>query len=105
VVATSSNRPVADQIYDEAWCYNVLQHTRDPQQVIEVMKRSARVIRMFEWVGIPVHPGHPHELKSELLAKWGGFTVWGETMIGWDHWVGGDYCDLPAFHGYVETGL
>lgn len=95
----------AGPIFDEVWCYNVLQHTQDPQQVINVMRSSAKILRMFEWVDIPPHEGHPHELKSEKLAEWGEFRVWGETMIGWDHWLGGEYRDLPAFHGYTETGL
>jgi len=92
-------------VYDEAWCYNVLQHTQDPQQVIDVMLNSACMIRMFEWVDIPPHPGHPHELKSRKLVEWGGFNErgawWAESMIGWDYWHGGEYRDLPAFHGYT----
>jgi hypothetical protein len=90
--------------YDEAWCYNVLQHVRDPKEVIDVMRRSARVIRILEWVNLPPHPGHPHELKSEKLAEWAGISNWSETWVGWDHWVGGEYNDYLAFHGYTETG-
>jgi hypothetical protein len=89
--------------YDEAWCYNVLQHTKDPQRVIDMMLASARVIRMFEWVNIPPHPGHPHELKSKKLAEWAGIRTWAETWIGWDHWVGGEYNDYLAFHGHTEA--
>lgn len=91
-----------DRIYDEAWCYNVLQHTQDPKTVIDVMLRSAKMIRMFEWVNLPPHEGHPHELKSELLAEWGGFTEWGECVVRWDHWIGpDDYPDTECFHGYT----
>lgn len=97
---------VADQVYDEAWCYNVLQHVRDPREVIANMRRSARLIRMFEWVNEPPHEGHPHELKSVELAEWGGFENgwWAEAPeVDWDHWVGGDYGRQPAFHGYAEV--
>lgn len=93
----------SDHLYDEAWCYNVLQHVQDPQQVINIMRRQARVVRLFEWVDIPIHPGHPHELKSTKLAEWGGFDKgwWAQSLVVWDHWVGGPYNDHAAFHGYV----
>lgn len=94
-----------DGVYDEVWCYNVLQHVKDPQAVIDVMRRSARLIRMVEWVNIAPHEGHPHELKSELLAQWGGFTVWGESVVKWDHWIGGEYGDTTCFYGHTATGL
>lgn len=108
VVGSMGEDFVADQTYDEAWCYNVLQHTRDPREVIANMRRSARVIRMFEWVDEPPHEGHPHELKSAELAMWGRFDDgwWAQTPeVVWDHFVGGDYGKQPAFHGYTETGL
>lgn len=99
---------VADEVYDEAWCYNVLQHVRDPREVIDVMRRSAKVIRVFEWVDLPPHPGHPHELKVDALAEWMGFPDaegwYGSSLVGWDHYVGGHYNYFKAFHGYAETG-
>jgi len=56
--------------YDEVWIYNVLQHTIDPEQIIANAWEFAPVIRMFEWVDIPPHQGHPHELKKVLLDYW-----------------------------------
>lgn len=106
VVSTGEDFDSAGQVYDEAWCYNVLQHVRDPREVIATMRRSARVIRLFEWVNLPPHEGHPHELKSAELAEWGGFDNgwWAETPeVNWEHWIGGDYGRQAAFGGYTEV--
>lgn len=58
--------------FDEAWIYNCLQHTDDPEKIIQNVKQKARVLRIFEWINQPAHIGHPQELKSELLEKWIG---------------------------------
>lgn len=58
--------------FDEAWLYNVLQHVQDPERVIDVARRCAKIIRIFEWVDIPAYPGHPHELKAADLDRWLG---------------------------------
>lgn len=60
--------------FDEAWVYNVLQHTDDPQLILHHARTFARKVRIFEWIDIPAHPGHPQELKASLLSEWlGGF--------------------------------
>ena len=56
--------------YDEAWIYNVLQHVERPSQVIANARRSAAVIRLFEWVDQEPRPGHPNLLTEELLNGW-----------------------------------
>lgn len=62
--------------FDEAWIYNVLQHTDDPERIIHHARTLADTVRIFEWVDIPAHPGHPQELKAELLGRWlGGYGV------------------------------
>lgn len=68
--------------YDECWIYNVLQHVQDPQRIIQNAKASAKLVRLFEWINIPAHPGHPHELKEHTLNNWlqGKGTV--ETLKG-----------------------
>jgi hypothetical protein len=58
--------------WDEVWIYNCLQHTIDPQKIIENAKRAAPVLRIFEWVDIPAHDGHPHELTEDNLNSWIG---------------------------------
>lgn len=56
--------------FDECWMYNVLQHTDDPELIIQRARMGARIIRIVEWVDIPPHEGHPHELKAALLDQW-----------------------------------
>ena len=58
--------------WDEVWIYNCLQHVIDPQKIIENAKKAAPILRIFEWLDIPAHEGHPHELKENLLNKWIG---------------------------------
>jgi hypothetical protein len=71
---------VAAAPFDECWIYNCLQHTIDPEEVVAVARKSARVVRLFEWVFIPPCPGHPHELRPELLNAWLGTTGTVEQM-------------------------
>lgn len=59
-----------DAHWDEVWIYNVLQHTERPELIIQNAKKLAPIIRLFEWIDIPPHLGHPQELKEELLNKW-----------------------------------
>lgn len=58
--------------YDEVWIYNCLQHVIDPKLIIENAKKAAPILRIFEWIDIPAHEGHPHELKEDLLNEWIG---------------------------------
>lgn len=58
--------------WDEVWIYNVMQHCEDPEKIIENAKRAAPVLRLFEWINIPPHEGHPHMLIKENLEKWIG---------------------------------
>jgi hypothetical protein len=57
---------------DEIWIYNCLQHVEDPEKIISKAKKYAKLIRIFEWVDIPPHEGHPHMLTKENLDKWLG---------------------------------
>jgi len=56
--------------FDEVWIYNVLQHTEDPEQIIRNAKSTAPALRIFEWIDIPPHEGHPHMLTEAMLNKW-----------------------------------
>jgi len=60
---------VIDDSYDEVWMYNVLQHTEDPKLIIENMKKVSPRLRIFEWIDIPPHPGHPHMLTEMFLNE------------------------------------
>lgn len=57
---------------DEIWIYNVLQHVQDPELIVRESRRCARRIRLFEWLDLPPHPGHPHELNELTLQDWLG---------------------------------
>jgi hypothetical protein len=58
--------------FHEAWIYNCLQHCEDPERIIKNALQCAPVLRMFEWIDIPAHEGHPHELSEEKLNRWTG---------------------------------
>jgi len=58
--------------FDEAWIYNCLQHTDDPEKIIGNALKSAKLLRIFEWLDIPAHEGHPIELSKDNLDKWIG---------------------------------
>lgn len=58
--------------WDEVWIYNCMQHAIDPQKIINNAKRCAPVLRLFEWLDIPAHDGHPHELTEQNLNIWIG---------------------------------
>ena len=60
------------QKLDEVWIYNVLQHTKDPEKIIENAKRVGKVIRIFEWIDHEANEMHPHTLTEENLNKWLG---------------------------------
>lgn len=61
--------PVRLRGFDEAWIYNVLQHVQDPAVVIANARRLAPTVRIFEWLNVPAHPGHPHVLTAEALDE------------------------------------
>lgn len=56
--------------WDEVWIYNVLQHVRDPRSVIEKAQKAGKLIRLFEWINIPVCDGHLHCLTEASLNEW-----------------------------------
>ena len=58
--------------FDEVWIYNCLQHTIDPEKIIKNARAAAPVLRIFEWIDIPAHEGHPQELKEDKLNEWIG---------------------------------
>lgn len=58
--------------YDLALIYNCLQHTDDPEEVIATAREAAHELRMFEWINIPPHEGHPQMLTADALDTWTG---------------------------------
>ena len=71
-VLVNTGENVNEKGWDEVWIYNCLQHVIDPQKIIENAKKSAKVLRIFEWINIPPHDGHPHCLTKENLDAWIG---------------------------------
>ena len=60
--------------WDEVWIYNVMQHCEDPEKIIKNALRAAKVLRIFEWIDIPPHEGHPHTLTQQFLEDCIGQT-------------------------------
>lgn len=61
---------IVESGWDEVWIYNCLQHTIDPKKIIENAKRSAKILRIFEWLNIPIDDGHFHILTKNKLDDW-----------------------------------
>lgn len=57
---------------DLALIYNCLQHVDDPEKVIANARACAKELRMFEWINIPPHDGHPHMLTADMLERAAG---------------------------------
>jgi 2-polyprenyl-3-methyl-5-hydroxy-6-metoxy-1,4-benzoquinol methylase len=56
--------------FDECLIYNCLQHTEDPQKILQKAWENSKVIRIFEWINEPVSDGHIHVLTEEKLNAW-----------------------------------
>jgi 2-polyprenyl-3-methyl-5-hydroxy-6-metoxy-1,4-benzoquinol methylase len=61
-----------DKPFDIILCYNVLQHVENPEEICKRMRKSAKLIYFFDWLGIGNAPGHPQLLEREKLDKWLG---------------------------------
>ena len=81
-VEVKTGEEVDETGFDEVWIYNCLQHVIDPQLIIENAKRAAPILRIFEWINIPPHEGHPHELTKATLDQWiGQQGQWGRLNV------------------------
>lgn len=82
--------------WDEVWIYNVLQHTENPEKIIQNARNISPLIRIFEWIDIPAHEGHPQELKEEDLNKWLGGT-------GTTEWLNENGCHGRSYYGVFQS--
>jgi len=57
---------------DMCFIYNCLQHTEDPEKIIQNAKKMCKTLHIFEWIDIGLSEGHIHNLKEEELNKWLG---------------------------------
>ena len=60
------------EVFDEVWIYNCLQHTQNPQKIINNARSVSKIIRIFEWVENGISIGHPHNLTESELNVWLG---------------------------------
>ena len=58
---------VKEHGWDEVWIYNCLQHTNNPSLIIQNALKAAKTLRIFEWVDIPPHEGHPQMITKNFL--------------------------------------
>lgn len=79
--------------FDEAWIYNCLQHTEDPEKIIRNARKISKIIRIFEWVDTHINEGHPHSLTEAGLNTWLG----GEGKI--------EILNLPTLRGKCYYGI
>lgn len=90
-MSAGETSPYPTDFFDECWIYNVLQHTEDPWAIIQRARAAASIIRIFEWLDIPPHPGHPSELKDYLLDQWLEGVGFIEDMDGENGCIGRAY--------------
>jgi len=93
------------KVYDEVWIYNVLQHTIDPEKIIQNARKVSKIIRIFEWIDTGTSLGHPHELKEETLNKWLG-GIGHVQQLNESYCVGKSYSGifLGDHYGISSTG-
>ena len=82
--------------WEEAWIYNVLQHTKDPQHIIANAQQAAKLIRIFEWIDTPPNIGHPHRLTEQWLNEMLG----GEGRV--EQLNGQGVCYGKAYYGVFK---
>ena len=58
--------------FDEIWIYNVLEHTENPEKIIQNAKKAGKLIRIFEWVDTNLTDGHIHTFNKQQLDEWLG---------------------------------
>ena len=90
---------VEHEISDEAWIYNVLQHTEEPEKVIKNARRVAGLIRLFEWIDTSTNEGHPHSITEKDLNKW----LKGEGKV--EELKGQNNCFGKCFYGIFPTKI
>lgn len=71
-VSVKAGEDIDESGWDEVWIYNCLQHVIDPAKLLNKAKVSAKILRIFEWLAIPAHEGHPHMLTKTELDSWLG---------------------------------
>jgi hypothetical protein len=55
--------------FDEVWFFNVLTHVMNPELQLEIAKKVAKTVRVFEPIDTAVNNEHPHTLTYEFFEK------------------------------------
>lgn len=84
--------------FDEIWIYNCLQHTENPEKIIENAIKVGKIIRIFEWIDLPVCEGHLHILTENNLNKW----LNGEGKV---EFVNKNNCKGKCYYGIFPTKI
>jgi len=58
--------------FDEILIYNCLQHCENPKKIIDNARRAGKLIRIYEYINIPICAGHIHTLRETELNEWLG---------------------------------
>lgn len=82
-----------EEPFDIGLIYNCLQHTENPQKIIQNMRECCKVIRLFEWVEAGITDGHIHDLTEESLNEWLGGYGKVEQL---------DWYPCPAYYGLFK---
>jgi hypothetical protein len=53
--------------FDEVWFFNVLTHVIDPALQLQIAKKVAKTIRVFEPINTIINTEHPHSLTPEFF--------------------------------------
>lgn len=93
IIGPAERLTVPDRPFDEGWCYNCLQHVMDPAVILAYLGAHCERIRLFEWLDIPAHLGHPHELREAQFL-----TAFPEEKWERQVWTTGEFAG-PALHG------
>ena len=78
--------------------YNVLQHTQNPKQIIDNMRKMCDLIYIHEWLETPISPGHIHSLTEAQLNEW----LDGKGQIGEERWSD---TVVTKFYTGIFTGI
>lgn len=83
-----------DKVYDEVWMYNCLQHTIDPDFIMENLWRVGKVLRISEPTNTPINTLHPHSFTPQwIFDKLSSISIEGNlSRVDYDY----PYCGGKA---------
>lgn len=82
---------------DEVWLFNLMQHVKNPDALIEKAKNHANVIRFFEPIDLPTNLEHPFTFSADDYRKYFGSCVKIYNSIG-EHNFHGATCAYGVYN-------